>query len=267
MNQPADRPLILVCNDDGYFAEGHRVLIETLSALGRVVSVAPAADCSGMSHKITLNSALRLRKLAPDRYAVDGSPVDCVHLALHGVLTEETPDLLVSGINHGANLGEDTSYSGTVAAAHEGIVHGLPAIAVSAAWHQDGQFDFQTAADLALRFAKLLLADDGEMHGSIWNINVPPKATKGLRLAPLDARSFKTEVVKRRDPRGKPYYWIGPYRPDQSIEGDTDYTAVRQGYAAITPLKVQMTDRKALRSLGDGAALLSQLADGGDHHL
>ena len=234
-------PTILICNDDGYFSEGIQQLRLALSPLGRIVTVAPGQDCSGVSQKITLNTALRLRQVTPDVYTVNGSPVDCVHLALHGVLEGRLPDLFVSGINHGVNLGEDTAYSGTVAAAYEAYVHGIPALAISTGKNEAGGYRFESANKVAHGLAKAFLDGETMLGEAVWNINVPCGEPKGIKVVRLDKRSFKSSVVKRMDPRGNPYYWIGPYFPDFNGEEDTDYAVFKDGYISMTPLKVEMT--------------------------
>ncbi len=245
-------PTILICNDDGYFAEGLIALRDALQPLGRVIVVAPSQDNSGVSHKITLNTALRLRQVDDDFYAVTGTPVDCVHLAVHGVLEDRKPDLLISGVNHGLNLGEDTAYSGTVAAAYEGYVQGIPSMAVSTGWMKGpGGFRFENAQKAARALAESCLAGDPLLRQAVWNINVPGDEVKGMRITRLDKRSFKSSVVKRKDPRGVPYYWIGPYFAEFDSAEDTDYAAYHAGYITATPLKVEMTHFETLAACAE----------------
>ncbi len=239
------KPTILLCNDDGYYAEGIQALRDALGSLGRVISVAPDKDNSGVSHKITINSALRLREVGPDSYAVSGTPVDCVHLALHGVLEGRLPDVMVSGINHGPNLGEATAYSGTVGAAYEAYTHSMPALAISAG-QDDGVYAFEKAGDVAYQLVKAHLDGHPFLREALWNVNVPPGPMKGMRVARLDRRSFKSSVVKRTDPRGQPYYWIGPYHAMFDNEDGTDHAAYCNGYVSISPLKVEMTHHEML---------------------
>ena len=240
-----DKPVILICNDDGYFAAGLQCLREALAPLGRVIVVAPNQDCSGSSHKITINTALRLREVAEDFFTTNGSPVDCVHLAIHGVLAGKRPDLLFSGINHGLNLGEDTAYSGTVAAAYEGFVHRIPALAISTG-PIDGVYGFENASRVARALAAKMLAGEENLREALWNVNVPGGDLNGVRFVRLDKRSFKSSVVQQVDPRGQPYYWLGPYYPRFDNQEDTDYAAYQSGYVAITPLRVEMTDFQML---------------------
>ncbi len=242
------QPIILISNDDGYFAEGHSALRDALKPLGRVISVAPDRDCSGISHKLSIHTPLRLREVGTDSYAINGSPADCVHLAIHAVLEEEKPDILISGINHGLNLGEDVAYSGTVAAAFEGFAQGIPSIAVSAGRAQ-GKYHFESAAQVAFKLTNRLLSGDELMRQAVWNVNVPPGDLRGVRFARLDNRSFKSSVVKRTDPRGHDYYWLGPYYPEFKRGEQTDYATYQSGFVSVTPLKVEMTHEQVLTAL------------------
>jgi len=237
--------IILLSNDDGYFAEGLQALKAAMSRLGRVIVVAPDTDCSGISHKISIHTPLRIREVEEDWYAVNGSPVDCVHMGIHALLQSKTPDLFVSGINHGVNLGEDTAYSGTVSAAYEAYTHGVASIAVSAG-RRKGQFNFEDAAEFAAQFGDQLLQDRDLAHRAVWNLNVPPRPIQGVRIVRLDKRTFTSSVIERIDPRGQKYYWIGPYYPQFDHGQDTDYRSYKSGHIAITPLKVEMTDFEAL---------------------
>ena len=243
------RPVILIANDDGYFADGIRHLLEALSPLGRVISVAPDTDCSGVSHKISIHSALRIRQVGEDAYAINGTPADCIHLGVFGILDGVKPDLVVSGINHGPNLGEDTAYSGTVAAAYEANVQGMPAFAISTGKSkQDDGFHFETAATVAYRLARAHFQEENDfLKRALWNINVPPHADPdSVRVVKLDKRSFQSSVVKREDPRGVPYYWMGPYYPKFDNLEHTDFAAYREGFISMTPLKVEMTHHDVL---------------------
>lgn len=242
-----EKPTILITNDDGYFADGLAALRQALEPLGQVVVVAPDSDCSGVSHKLSLNTAMRLHQREPNVFVVKGTPVDCVHLAIHGVFEGKLPDLLVSGINHGPNLGEDTAYSGTVSAAYEGQVQHIPSMAISVGNHSDTAFDFTEAAKVAHTLANRFLNEgDPFLKQAIWNVNVPCGKPKGVRVVPLDKRSFKSSVVKRVDPRGKAYYWMGPYKPVFDNKEQTDYGAFSRGYVSMTPLKVEMTHHEVL---------------------
>jgi len=255
------QPTILISNDDGYYAEGLQALRDALSPLGRVISVAPDKDNSGVSHKITIHTALRLRDVGPDSYTVSGTPVDCIHLALHGVLDGKLPDVMVSGINHGLNLGEDTAYSGTVGAAYEAFTHGIPALAISAGRDGDEGYAFENAGRVAHQLVKSHLEGDPFLGETLWNANVPPGPISGFRVVKLDKRSFQSSIVKRLDPRGQPYYWMGPYDPVFDNEADTDHAAYRNGFVSVTPLKVEMTHFDILQRYSHNNQPFSQLID------
>lgn len=248
--------VIVVSNDDGYFAEGIQALAAAVGDLGRVIVVAPDRDCSGISHKISIHTPLRLRKVGPDAFAVNGSPADCIHLAIHGVLEGRLPDLVISGINHGLNLGEDTYYSGTVAAAYEALLQEIPAIAVSSESYE-GRHNFPDSCKAARLLARQALSGDDRFRQAVWNINVPLDRQHGFRLATLDNRSFKSSVVKRVDPRGREYFWLGPYYPEYDQAEGTDFAVLLKGYVALTPLKVEMTHSQLLRQLEVEPSFLS----------
>ena len=238
----------LVSNDDGYRAPGIRLLAETLSHRGKVTVVAPERDRSGASNSLTLDNPIRAHRADNGFVFVDGTPTDCVHLAVTGLLDEE-PDMVVSGINAGANLGDDVHYSGTVAAAMEGRFLGLPAIAVSLALA--GREEYATAAwvveQLLDRMAAHRLPRD-----TILNVNVPdlPLAElRGLRVTRLGNRHKAEPVVKGTDPRGRTVYWIGPPGAEQDAGEGTDFHAVRAGFASVTPLQVDLTRHDSLEEM------------------
>lgn len=237
---------ILLSNDDGVNAQGIRCLHEALSAQGQVILVAPDRNRSGASHSLTLETPLRVESLPNGFYSVRGTPTDCVHLAVNELVPDA--DIVVAGINHGANLGDDVIYSGTVAAATEGRHLGLPAMAVSLV----GETHFATAA----HFAALLLSQlraNPLPSDQILNVNVPdlPLAQiKGIRVTRLGNRHRAEAVISQRDPRGKPIYWIGPPGPMQDAGEGTDFAAIEAGYVSITPLHVDMTAYANLPALG-----------------
>ena len=242
------RPVILISNDDGYFAEGLAAISKKLREFAEIVIVAPDQNCSGVSHKISLSTPLRLRETGENAFALNGSPADCIHIALHVVLRGRKPDLVLAGINHGLNLGEDTAYSGTVAAAYEGQVHGIPSIALSTDRNSSNVFDFKNAANAADRFIRELLKGTLPSQ-AMWNLNIPPDTPKGLKFTRLDNRNFKSSIIERHDPRGLPYYWIGPYQPSyDAIEG-TDFHAYQDGFISATPIKVEMTHNQVLSTV------------------
>lgn len=239
---------ILVSNDDGHFATGINVLTAALEQVADVVVVAPDRNRSAASNSLTLSSPLRVSRIGENRYCVNGTPSDCVHLALTGFLDEE-PDLVVSGINHGANLGDDVIYSGTVAAAMEGRFLGLPTIAISLAGERLQHF--ATAArvvtDMVQKLAASTIAAD-----VILNVNVPDRpfdALLGIRAARLGFRHKSEPVIQSKDPHGRRIYWVGPAGKGQDAGEGTDFHAIEQGAVAVTPLKVDLTRHDALPSL------------------
>jgi 5'-nucleotidase len=243
---------ILVTNDDGIHAEGLRVLADAVRPLGNVTIVAPDREQSATSHSLTLHRPLRIRHVSEDILTVDGTPTDCVLLGVHGFLKRK-PDLIVSGINHGQNMGNDVFYSGTVAAASEGAFLGIPSIAISlATWEHAG---FEAAG----RVVKSLVAElvrVGIPAGNCVNINIPPvpwEEIKGVRVTRLGTRVFRDVIVKKIDPRGKNYYWIGGEDPTWEHDDASDFAAVSAGFVSVTPLSFELTDYKGiveLESLG-----------------
>lgn len=239
---------ILVSNDDGYLATGINVLTDALAEIADVIVVAPDRNRSAASNSLTLNDPLRVSKVAEKRYRVNGTPSDCVHLALTGFLDEE-PDLVVSGINHGANLGDDVIYSGTVAAAMEGRFLGLPTIAVSLVGHKH----FETAARVATELVQRLEKDPLPKE-FIFNVNVPDvpyEELAGIRVCRLGFRHKSEPVVKDRDPHGRTIFWVGPAGDNQEEGEGTDFHALEQGAASITPLKIDLTRHEALPQVED----------------
>lgn len=239
----------LVSNDDGYLSEGLSALAEGLGALGEVTVVAPDRDRSGASNSLTLSRPLHVQSMPNGYLRVDGTPTDCVHLAITGLLEVEY-DMVVSGINLGSNLGDDVLYSGTVAAAMEGRFLGLPAMAVSINSYQPRHLD---TAVRAVRALIGRLGDDPLPADSILNVNVPDLAWDkigGIRATRLGYRHRAEGVVRMMDPRGRPVYWVGAAGPEQDAGPGTDFHAVNEGCISVTPLKVDLTRRDAVESLG-----------------
>lgn len=239
---------ILLSNDDGYQARGLRTLAEHLKPIADVVVVAPDRNRSGASNSLTLETPLRVERVEPNLYYVNGTPTDCVHIAITGLLDQE-PDVLISGINNGANLGDDVLYSGTVAAAMEGRFLGIPSIAVSLVLN--GFEHYETAAQLVRKLVERNVTDPLPTD-SILNINVPdvPFADlKGVRATRLGFRHKSEPVVKELDPKGKPIYWIGPAGAGQDVGPGTDFHAIAESCVSVTPLKVDLTAHAALGSL------------------
>jgi 5'-nucleotidase len=236
---------ILLTNDDGIRAEGLCRLREAVSHLGEVTVVAPERQQSGSSHALTLSDPLRLSRIDQHTIAVDGTPTDCVLLAMRGLL-DGKPDILISGINHGPNLGDDVTYSGTVAAAFEGTLLGLPSVAISVCSWKECAFD--AAARFASTIAESVLRH-GLPNGTLLNVNVPslpPEEIHGVKITKLGKRVYRDAVVKKKDPRGKDYYWIGGQPPIWCRGEETDFEAVEDGRVSITPLHLDLTDYKSM---------------------
>jgi 5'-nucleotidase len=241
---------ILVSNDDGYLATGINVLADALADIAEVTVVAPDRNRSAASNSLTLQDPLRIAKVGENRYRVNGTPSDCVHLALTGFLEEE-PDLVVSGINHGANLGDDVIYSGTVAAAMEGRFLGFPSIAVSLVGHR--LTHFETAARVAKELVQRLQRNPLPKE-FIFNVNVPDRPYEelsGIRSARLGFRHKSEPVVRSEDPHGRTIYWVGPAGDSQDSGEGTDFHALEQGAVAITPLKIDLTRHEALSQVAE----------------
>jgi 5'-nucleotidase len=231
------RPLFLLTNDDGHFAKGIRALREALLPHGDVVICAPETEQSATSHSLSLHRPLRLRRVEEGIYAVDGTPADCVYVALFGEtrVLPRRPDLVVSGLNHGVNLGTDVFYSGTVGGAREAALRGLPALACSA----DGKADRPAAAAFAAKVALALVAAP---QGGLLNLNVPPGAGPWeLRGTKLGVRRYSEEVGFMHDPRGREWLWIGTGAPTHDGLPDTDTEAHDLGFASLTPLVLDLT--------------------------
>jgi 5'-nucleotidase len=238
----------LVTNDDGIGSLGIQALARKLARLGTVWVIAPDRERTAVGHALTLHKPLRLTLVKPRWFAVNGTPTDCVNLAVKHVLPRP-PALLVSGVNRGVNLGDDVTYSGTVSAALEGAILGIPSIAMS----QDGRnrFFFEAAADYALVVARAVLRH-GLPSGTLLNVNVPhrPRAgIKGICVTRLSRRRFENPIIEKTDPRGRKYYWIAGTRITWSRQRDSDYAALRRGLVSVTPLHLDMTHEEVLEEL------------------
>ncbi len=241
-------PTILITNDDGVYAPGLLALKQALASVGEVIVFAPDHNWSGAGHTKTLHKPLRADKVTladgSEAYATSGAPSDCVALALLG-LVPRRPDLVVSGINQGPNLGQDVTYSGTVAGAMEAVVFGIPAIAVSLDIKDTQPPDFGPIARFAARLATEVL-QRGLPPNVLLNVNAPPlpeEQLRGVQVTRLGRRVYRDVLVARDDPRGRPYYWIGGDPPTGHEEAGTDIGALAQGYISVTPLNMDMTDR------------------------
>jgi 5'-nucleotidase len=250
----------LISNDDGIDARGIQVLAERLRPFGRVTIVAPDQNRSGASNSLTLDSPVRIKEIEEDCFRVTGTPSDCVHIALTGLL-EKDPDIVVSGINSGANLGDDVIYSGTVAAAMEGRFLGLPSIAVSLVF-EDRPDHYATAATAVSLLVERLRMDPLPAD-TILNINVPDlpwDEIRGFEVTRLGHRHRAEPVVRMIDPRGTPMFWIGPAGPGQDAGPGTDFDAVRRKYISVTPIHVDLTRYQALEQV---AGWVSEISTGG----
>ncbi len=240
---------ILASNDDGYQSPGLLALVAALETIAEVVVVAPERDRSGASNSLTLDVPLRANRTERGFIRVDGTPTDCVHLAITGLLDDE-PDLVVAGINHGPNLGDDVLYSGTVAAATEGRFLGLPAIAVSIDAHEPRYLE--SAARVVVRLVEHLRAAPLEPN-LILNVNVPDRPLDelaGFAATRLGHRHKAEPVVASKDPRGRTIFWVGTAGPEQDAGPGTDFHAVRNGFVSVTPLQVDLTRHAAIEPLG-----------------
>jgi 5'-nucleotidase len=241
----------LLTNDDGYFADGLVTLTADLRRRAKVYVVAPDREQSASSHSLTLNRPLRVHQIEDRRWAIDGTPTDCVMLGIHLLFKQDPPDIIISGINHGANMGDDVTYSGTVAAAIEGAILGVPSVAVSMANYEPG-----TPMNRAATFVGKLLANWDRLaleKGTFLNINLPRddgRPYTRYEFTSLGARQYKDIIVHKTDPRGKPYYWIGGRAKWKKTRG-TDFEAVARGVISITPLRLNFTDNTTLKRLAD----------------
>jgi 5'-nucleotidase len=236
-----------VTNDDGIDSQGIQILAEALKVLGRVYVVAPDKECSAMAHSLSLHRPLRVDQVRKDYFTVDGTPADCVNLAVCCLLPKK-PNLIACGINKGANLGEDITYSGTVSAAFEGAFYGIPSFAISLASNND--FKFKTAASFALRVARYVLKN-GLPKDTFLNINVPnldENGVKSYRITKQGRRIYGDAVVEEVNQVGQKYYWIMGHRGFESMEG-TDFEAISNHHISITPLHLDLTDYSSFEEM------------------
>jgi 5'-nucleotidase len=242
------RPLILISNDDGIHSEGLQALTSALKKIARVVVIAPDREKSGVSHSLTLQRPLRVDRVKPGIYAVDGTPTDCINLAINKILKEK-PALVASGINKGGNLGDDITYSGTVSAAIEGRLLGVPSFAISLVTRNNYRFDI--ASKIAAEIAKEILTK-GLPEDTLLNVNVPnvdEREIKGIKITRQGKRIYSDAVVEKTDPRGRKYYWIAGEEIGFEKRKGTDILAVNNNYISITPLHLDLTNYRSLRQL------------------
>jgi 5'-nucleotidase len=240
---------ILLTNDDGIHSEGISALENSLRGIGDVFVVAPESEMSGASHSLTLSRPLRIRQIDERHWTVDGTPTDCVTLALNQILREERrPQICASGINHGANLGDDATYSGTVAGALEATILGIPGLAFSLI--SGDQYDFSNAAAIAAEMVRKSLRD-GLPEGILLNVNFPQGEICGARITKQGLKNARPVISEHIDPRGKFYYWIGEERLGFHPGEDSDFEAIDSGYVSVTPMRSDLTDHFARKSLLD----------------
>jgi 5'-nucleotidase len=241
------RPLILLTNDDGFYRESIQILHRRLRPLGRTYIVAPDRERSACSLAVTLRRPLRIHQHRPRVWAVEGTPVDCLYFAFQKLLPRR-PDLVISGMNPGPNLGQqDINYSGTVAGALQGTFLGVPSIAVSLLPGPAGSFDLGAAAGIVKAIASGVLAD-GLPEGITLNVNIPPPPVKGVRITRLGWKFYDPEIIEKTDPRNSTYFWIGTGTPRRVGDSGTDVIAAHRGFISLTPLHTDMTAPRALRS-------------------
>ena len=245
----------LLSNDDGYQASGISILAEVLSEIGNVTVVAPDRDRSGASNSLTLDSPLYVKQDKRGFYYVNGTPSDCVHLAITGLLDEE-PDMVISGINSGANLGDDVLYSGTVAAAMEGRFLGCPAIAFSLVGEKP--VDYSASKLVVTEIVKSLI--ENPLDDALLNVNIPDvnyDEIKGFKASRLGNRHKSEPVIKTLDPKGRNVYWVGPVGAEQDAGEGTDFHAIRTEYVSITPIQIDLTRHRSLTSLSKWIEVLN----------
>ena len=240
---------ILCTNDDGYLATGLQVLASAARKLGNVTIVAPDREQSATSHSLTLHHPLRSRRAADGALVVDGTPTDCVILAVNALM-DHRPDICFSGVNHGANMGEDVLYSGTVAAAMEATVLGIPSVAVS---YAGPEFESIEAWEAPLADLLVGVVERSDFPTStLLNVNLPPISPsdiKGVRVTSLGERRYSESLTRSRDPSGKEYYWIGGGAREWKGDGDSDFRAIHEGYISVTPLHLDLTNYSLLEEI------------------
>lgn len=238
---------ILITNDDGYHSDGIHALEESLKPLGDVFVVAPSTEMSGASHSLTLARPLRIRQIDDRHWTVDGTPTDCVTLAINRIFKDAEPfDLCASGINAGPNLGDDATYSGTVAGALEATILGVPGLAFSLVVNR--RQDYEESAKVAHEITAKALAN-GLPKGTLLNVNVPKGSPKGIHITKQGFKDAHPVISEHIDPRGKPYYWIGENRKGFKAEGGTDFESIDDGFVSVTPMRSDLTNHAVIENL------------------
>ena len=246
-NRERKDPILLLTNDDGFYSEGIEALFNRLGDLGQIFIVAPDQEQSATSLSLTLHHPLRIKTIKPHIFAVSGTPADCIYLAVQKILPRK-PDLIISGINHGPNLGQqDTSHSGTVAGATQGTFLQIPSMAVSTMPDTSGIFEFNSTADFTYILAQHILKE-GLPSGITLNVNVPPPPIKGIKLAKLGEKRYNPEIFVKKDPRNRTYYWIGTGHPKEIGDKESDVMVFKEGFLTLTPLHADRTGYAAMKS-------------------
>lgn len=243
----SEKVRILITNDDGYHSEGIIALETALKEIGECFVVAPASEMSGASHSLTLARPLRIRQIDERHWTVDGTPTDCVTLAINQIFSSEMrPHICVSGINHGPNLGDDATYSGTVAGAMEATILGVPGIAFSLAVSRNP--DFAESMKVAREITQKAISE-GIPKNTLLNVNIPKGVPKGIHITKQGLKDARPIISEHIDPRGKPYFWIGEQRNGFHAEGGTDFEAIDEGFVSVTPMRTDLTNYAAIELL------------------
>jgi 5'-nucleotidase len=241
-----DKPMILLTNDDGFFSEGLEVLARTLNTIAQVYIVAPDREKSATSLALSLHKPLRVKEVRKNVYAIDGTPADCVYMAIQKLLPRK-PDLLISGPNPGPNLGQqDTAYSGTVAGAIQGTFLQIPSVALSILHDAEKNFHYDHAIKIALVLIKQILKTPPE-KGITLNINIPPPPVRGIKVVKLGQKRYNPEIIEKTDPRNRTYFWIGTGQPKAIGEKNSDVMVIKEGYITVTPLHTDKTDYTSIK--------------------
>jgi 5'-nucleotidase len=252
-NDGNERGLLILCtNDDGYLAPGIGVLAEAARPLGEVRVVAPDREQSATSHSLTMHVPLRSREVSPGTHYVTGTPTDCVMLAVQALLPRK-PDFVFSGVNHGMNMGEDVLYSGTVSAAMEATIFGIPAVAVSYAGRHGEESHLRSYGPFLERLLAQIVSREGFPRETLLNVNlpaIPPEEVKGIQVTRLGRRVFTDSLTKGTDPSGRPYFWIGGGNIEWELHEGTDFRAVKDGYVSVTPLHLDLTNHALIQDVG-----------------
>jgi 5'-nucleotidase len=245
----SDKPMVLLTNDDGFFSEGLEVLARKLKSLALVYIVAPDREKSATSLALSLHKPLRVKEVRKNIYAIDGTPADCVYMAVQKLLPRK-PDLLISGPNPGPNLGQqDTAYSGTVAGAIQGTFLQIPSVALSILHDAEKNFHYDHAIKIAFVLIKQILKTPPEA-GITLNINIPPPPVKGIKVVKLGQKRYNPEIIEKTDPRNRTYFWIGTGQPTAIGDNYSDVNVIKEGYVTVTPLHTDKTDYSSIENAG-----------------